>query len=676
MIDDSHTSSQEQDLIKSCLQGLLTKCWQKKYAFDRSYGIMLLVALLLPTVGLADVILPPLVADHMVLQRDQAIKLWGQADPDEKVSLQFAGQRAVTRADSTGHWQVALTPVAAGGPYELTVQGKNKLVLRDVLVGDVWLCSGQSNMDWMVKDAADPEQTIAAATYPTIRLFQVPRHMSTTLMDQLDSGIWQLCSPATINTFSAVAYFFGRHLHQHLDVPIGLIQSSWGGTKIETWMSASAIGSLEAYQQEIATLSSFELEKLSKAAEKQYEAWKANLAQYDQGMQDGQALWAQPDVDTATWQNVTVPSYWEHVGFEGLDGVVWLRKEFVLTQEVAEKPITLHLGPIYHADITYVNGQKVGEILEEDRRWEPRSYPVPAQYVKAGSNTLTVRVENYGGKGGLYGKPEEVYLSAAGYRQPLHGQWKLKSSTRNLPARPKKIGPNSKPTLLYNAMIHPLSSYPIKGVIWYQGESNVSQAEAYRTLFPLMIQDWRQQWGYDFPFLFVQLPGFGPPAVQPAESKWAALREAQLRTLSVPHTGMAITIDIGDTYSIHPLNKQDVGQRLALAARKVAYGEDIVYSGPVYDTMKVEGNTIRIYFKHTGAGLRAESTTLPEFAIAGEDRQFVPAQAIIKEHTVLVWSNEVPHPVAVRYGWADNPVQANLYNDQVLPAAPFRTDQW
>ena len=226
-------------------------------------------------------------------------------------------------------------------------------------------------------------------------------------------------------------------------------------------------------------------------------------------------------------------------------------------------------------------------------------------------------------------------------------------------------------------MIHPLSPYPIKGAIWYQGESNVSNAEAYRTLFPLMIQDWRQQWGYDFPFLFVQLPGFGPPAGQPAESEWAALREAQLRTLSVPHTGMAITIDIGDTYSIHPLNKQDVGQRLALAARKVAYGEeDIVHSGPVYDTMKVEGDTIRIYFNHTGAGLQADSTTLPEFAIAGKDRQFVQAQAIIKEHTVLVWSDAVPHPVAVRYGWADNPAQANLYNEQVLPAAPFRTDQW
>ena len=646
----------------------------------RTCSLLLLLLLLLILPGCfaparADVRLPRLVSDGMVLQRDRPLTLWGWADPDEEVTLIFLKQKVATRTDKGGRWRATLRPVAAGGPYELTVRGKNRITLRDVLVGDVWLCSGQSNMGWMVKQSNDAEREIAAASHPTLRLFTVPRRMSTLPLDRLEGGAWQRCDPASVADFSAVAYFFGRDLQRELDVPIGLIHSSWGGTNIEAWLSAPALDTLAGFRAGLEKLAPLNLEEAQQKADAAYQQWKDSLIRYDRGMRDGKALWAQPDADTTGWQAIRQPGYWEFAGFPNLDGVVWLRKTFPLTPEAARRGATLHLGPIYHADQTYVNGQKVGEMGDENDRTVPRIYNVLPEYLKAGENVLTVRVENYGGKGGMYGSPEEFYVEADGLRQPLAGDWKLKSSTRDLPPRPRVITPSSLPTALFNGMIHPLLPYSFKGVVWYQGESNAGNAARYRTLFPLLIRDWRQRWGNDFPFLFAQLSGFGPPEAQPTPSDWAALREVQ--ALSTPGTGMAVTIDIGDSYSIHPTNKQDVGQRLALVARKVAYGEDVAAAGPVYDRMRTEGDSIRIYFKNAQNGLSSKKdAALGGFAIAGADQRFVWAKAVLDGESVVVWSEEVSHPVAVRYGWADYLPDLNLSNSAGLPAAPFRTDAW
>ena len=496
-------------------------------------------------VSLAELEVPSLFSDHMVLQRGMQISIWGKATPNDKITVKLSPEQSAQatgkqievqcKASEDGRWKATLPPMDAGGPYELiiTAGDNSKLTFHDVVIGDVWVCSGQSNMEWSVAGSANAEQEIANANYPLIRLFMVKKVVSDTPVEDPQSK-WMVCSPETVRNFSAVGYFFARELHNHLKVPIGMIQAAWGGTPAESWVSY-------------------------------------------------QALESDPELKVIleNWQKI-VNAYPEAL-------------------------------------------KKYEERL---KKWE-----------------------------------EEAKLA--------------KEQGQPIPPKPRPpIGPGNpwQPCGLFNGMIAPLTKFAIKGVIWYQGESNVGRAAQYRKLFPALIYDWRKAWGIDFPFLFVQLANFLQRKPEPSESAWAELREAQLLTfLNVPKTGMAVTIDIGEANDIHPKNKQDVGKRLALAARAIAYGENIVYSGPIYDGMTVEGNKIRIRFKHTGSGLVAKGEKLTGFAIAGEDGKFVWAEAKIEGDTVVVWSPNVEKPVAVRYAWADNP-DCNLYNQEGLPASPFRTD--
>jgi len=493
--------------------------------------------------GLADVTLPSLISDNMVIQRGMAAPIWGEASPGEKVIVRIGDQQRETKAGADGRWMVRLRPMEAGGPFELSVAGRNTIVVRNLLVGDVWLCSGQSNMEMEVWEAQNAQQEVAQASYPQIRVFDVSRTTASEPQRNV-GGRWVVAGPDTAGDFSAVAYYFGRELHRTLGVPIGLLTPSWGGTEIRLWTDRASLASDP------------ELRPLLETSEKR-------LADYAD--------------DLLTKQ---IPRLGE-----------WSRS--AAAAKAARRP--LPLPPLIPMD-------------------------------------------------------------------PRHQPW-----------RPELSG------CLYNAMIAPLIPYGIKGTIWYQGESDAGQAYRYRKLFPALIHGWRRLWGQgDIPFLFVQLANFRGEQLawaEPTESTWAELREAQLMALAVPKTGMAVTIDIGDPADIHPKNKQEVGRRLSLAARSIAYGEKLEYSGPIYHQMSVEGDKIRLDFSHAEGGLIVTGDKLHGFAIAGEDREFVWADAVAEGSAVVVSSPKVARPVAVRYGW-DNSPSCNLYNREALPASPFRTDDW
>lgn len=653
------------------------------------YGLQLIILILLLIGSFsvnANVRLPKLIADHMVWQRNVPTTVWGWADPGETVTVQFANQRGQAKAGADSRWSVSLKPMPAGGPHTLTVQGNNKLTVSDILIGDLWVCSGQSNMEWALRDAEGSKQAIAGANHPQIRLFSTSHQMSTTPLPDLRDGYWAVCTPDSVAGFSAVAYFFGKELHQKLGVPIGLIHSSWGGTAIQPWMSAGAIRTVGEYAPVVDQLPQFELEKELDEGNRAFEVWKATIPKTDLGMADGRPRWADPAHNTADWKTMSQPQNWEFNELKQVDGAVWFRREFVLPAEAAKRGATISLGPIDESDQVWVNGQKIGETLNDNK--PNRTYAAPANALREGNNSLVVRIEDYGGRGGFYGHPEQMAVESGKFRSTLAGRWQYQIGTPDLPAMPRRFGPNSKPTLLYNAMIHPLLLMPIKGVIWYQGESNIGRPSLYTTLFPLMIQDWRNGWKQPdgkpgtFPFLFVQIAPYEPTDSMPSRrtaaprSNRAELREAQTQALALPNTGMAVTIDIGDAQDIHPRNKHDVGHRLALAARNLAYGENVVYSGPAYKSMTVEGAAIRVAFRETGGNLLVKGSTLNEFTIAGPDRVFVRANARLDGNTVVVSHPAVPNPVAVRYAWANNPDKANLFNQESLPASPFRTDDW
>jgi sialate O-acetylesterase len=417
----------------------------------------------------------------------------------------------------------------------------------------------------------------------------------------------------------------------------------------------------------------------AQAEMKEYEAklkeWQGKINGADRGMAAA-TKWYSPEFTPADWKTMSLPILWEGAGLPDYDGIVWFRKEITLPATEAGKELTLSLATIDDADSTWFNGVVVGSTNGYN---VARKYTVPGNLVKAGKNVITVRVVDTGGGGGIYGENKDLQLtSGEKIVASLADQWQYQTALdiSQMPPKPKVVYDQNSPAVLYNAMIAPLVPYAIKGAIWYQGESNAGRAYQYRTLFPAMIKDWRTQWKQDFPFLFVQLANFMKVEEQPAESNWAELREAQAMTLSLPKTGMAVIIDVGDANDIHPRNKQDVGKRLAMAAYKVAYNENTVYSGPTYKSMKTEGNKIILTFDNVGGGLVAKGGELKEFAIAGSDKKFVWADARVEGNTVVVSSKEVANPVAVRYAWANNPDKANLYNKEGLPASPFRTDDW
>ncbi len=637
------------------------------------------------SVATAEIRLPSIIGDNMVLQGGNRVSVWGWADPNEEVHVRVSwrdGDWTLT-GDRNGMWRFAMTAPDSAGPHQITLRGENTITLKNILVGDVWVCSGQSNMEWPVQSSNNAPQEIAAANYPNIRLFTVQKTIADTPQDDC-VGQWVECNPQTVGGFSAVGYFFGRHLHGELNTPIGLINTSWGGTVAEAWTSAEALRRMPDFGARMEVLE--QAKANPDAALKKY---REALVRWQETVRSsetpGQGC-IQPGFDDSGWQQMALPTLWEQAALTNFDGLVWFRKTVEVPPAWAGKDVVLELGPIDDMDTTWFNGVEVGAEQESGRWQVARRYRVDGKLVKAGRNVIVVQVLDTGGGGGIYGQPTQMKISPAGGPEDqaisLAGTWRYKVAYDLASMPPRPIAPAwmnnpNAPTVLYNGMIAPITSYPVRGAIWYQGESNADRAYQYRDLFPTMIRCWRNSWNQrDFPFLFVQLANYMATKPQPADSAWAELREAQSMTLQLPATGMATIIDIGEANDIHPRNKQDVGKRLALWALASCYHKPIAYSGPLYKSMQIEGNRIVLHFDHTNGGLAAQGgEPLKGFAIAGTDRTFVWAKAEIEGNTVVVSSDEVRTPVAVRYAWADNPV-CNLYNGAGLPASPFRTDTW
>lgn len=601
---------------------------------------------------------------------------WGWAAAGEKITLYFLGSSYQATADAKGKWKIQLPKLVAGGPHEMKLSASNEIVIRDILIGDVWVCSGQSNMEMsMMSLRAKYPDDIASAENKFIRQFAVPRkHIFSKQFEDVPSGSWVSADPTSVLRFTAAGYFFARNLYEKYNVPIGLINATLGGSRTESWMSADALKPLPAlYDEAIRFKDTTVIIQTEADDRKRIAEWNQRAKETDASRMDPSGKWSGADYDASVWEEMHIPAFWANSSLGPINGVVWFRRTFEVPASWDGRSAKLSFGNIVEADSVFINGRFVGG---RPSQYIPRNYDVPAGLLKPGTNTIAVRIVCPSGRGGFV--PEKQYALIAGDQTiELAGKWKYKLGSKMEPlAGPSFI--QWKATGLYNAMLAPLFNYTIKGALWYQGESNVGRSEQHLTLFPALIKNWRAQWNQgDFPFIFVQLPNFNEPQKEPSDGGWARFRETQTAALSVTNTGMAVAIDIGEWNDIHPLNKKDLGYRLALAAEKVAYGEkDVVYAGPTYQSMKVKGNKITITFSNVGSGLIAKGGALKQFAIAGMDKKFVWANAEIKKNTVVVWSDQIAKPVAVRYAWADTPEGANLYNKEGLPASPFRTDDF
>ena len=619
--------------------------------------------------GFSNVKLPLIFSDGMVLQRNKQTPVWGWAEANEKIDLYFNKQHKTVITDANGKWRVNLDPEKAGGPFKLTVSGKNKITIQDVLVGEVWICSGQSNMEFQMYKLPNFTALKEKINNPKVRQFGVAQDLSGSPKQQLKQGKWQLANKENLADFTAVGYFFAEKLNKELHVPIGIINTSWGGTCVETWTSREAFQKSDEFKEMIAQVPVVDMDAI-------FEKYKKSVLDNIQKIQGFDVSKANEEqfhlenFDDSKWPEIKVPSLWENQQIGNIDGEVWMRKSFEISAEQANKEAVLYLSKVDDEDITYINGVKIGS----QNLWDSkRIYKIPAGILKQGKNTIAVKVIDYTGGGGIYGDSADLKIEFKDSNIPLSGLWKF-----NVVKVKLEISPNSYPSLLYNAMIYPLIPYAFNGVLWYQGEANVTRANQYKIAFPQMINDWRNQWKQgDFPFYFVQLATYNENnGNSNSGSKWAELREAQFETLKLKNTGMSITTDIGDPKDIHPTNKLDVGLRLASIALNKTYGEkNIPYSGPVYKSSEVKGNTMVLTFDFVGKGLQPENL-LKGFEIAGEDKVFYPAVAVIQNNKVMVNSDKVAKPVSVRYNWADDASAGNLYNLDKLPAAPFRTDNW
>jgi sialate O-acetylesterase len=615
--------------------------------------------------------------DHMVLQQERPVPVWGTAAPGEKVTVEFAGQNKSVQAGTDGKWRVDLKKLKASAePRRFIVTGSATpapLTLNDVLVGEVWLCSGQSNMERQLgpragqKPIVNWEPAAAAASLPLLRQFYVPLHTAP-VPQSATVGAWTVCSPVTAPDFSAVGFFFAQELLRDRGVPVGILFSAYGGTPAEAWTSREGLANFPEYADTVA-----HSQQAAADPERAHREFLEKLTAWFRVNEPGSgpAPWSAPGQDTSNWETMNLPVLWEDAGHPDWDGVAWFHKTFDLPAGWAGRDLELHLSAIDDDDTTWVNGIEVGTTTLYNT---PRSYRVPAAALRATGNEIMVRVLDTGGGGGIYEPRLRFDLAPAdgnGTPLPLAGPWKVRFSVSlaDVPRPPQDLSASGAgtPTVLYNAMIAPLVPYAIRGATFYQGEANAGRAQQYQTLLPALIADWRKAWGQgDFPFLFVQIAPFNG---QPPE-----IREAQLLAWqSTKNTAMAVTIDVGDATDIHPANKQPVGARLALAARALAYGENLEYSGPIYAAAKFAGSRAVLSFTHLAGGLVAPGGKLTGFTIAGADGKFHPANAEISGGTVVVTSSDVPQPIAVRYGWA-NVAAGNLFNTAGLPASPFRTD--
>lgn len=638
-------------------------------------------AILMTSIVFGDVKLPALFCENMVLQRETDAPIWGWADPGETItiSLGWTKETVSATAGNDGHWTATIKTPKAGGPYGVSIKGKNTLDLNNVMIGEVWLCSGQSNMEWSVGPHVGPgiqnhADEIKNASHPDLRLFTVEKARAMAPAKDC-KGRWDMCSPQTVRQFSASAYFFGRKLQQELKIPIGLIATSWGGTEVELWISEQAMRSVPDLAKTIDGQAG-EAERYKAA----FESWISECKKADPGT----GKWSAADFNDADWAALPQVGFWDAIGLSAFDGSVWYRTTFDVPADWKGKAATVELGAIDDLDTCWLNGVEIGGTNVHTAL---RRYAVTADQLKPGKNVLAVRVHDFVAQGGfsLDGKTPCV-KSEAGTINLGPWKWKVGADQKGWPKRPTSRAREN--STLYNAMIAPLVPYAIRGAIWYQGESNVTRAAQYRTSFPLMIADWRKQWNRgDFPFYYVQIAPFDYRAFNPNAdaATWAhpsaELREMQRLSLAVPRTGMIVTTDITENVKdIHPSNKQDVGARLALWALAKDYGQNsLEFSGPLYRTMKIEGGAIRVSFDHA-SGLLAKGGELTEFTIAGEDRKFVPAKARIDGDSVIVTAADAnapaaKNPLAVRFGWTDTAIP-NLFNAAGLPASPFRTDDW
>lgn len=630
--------------------------------------------LLLSLTAAAQVKLPRLVRDSMVLQRDTKIRLWGWAGAGEKVSIKFNNKTYKTTTGANGKWMVFLPPTKAGGPYTINVDASNHITLKDILIGDVWICSGQSNMVHQVALHRERyEQEIAASANPNIRHFAIP--MLTDLQaphDDLPAGSWKAADPENVLQFSAVAYFFAKQIYDRYKVPIGLINASIGGTPIEAWTSEEGLSAFPDITKTIRQ--NKDTNYINDLKRKVATANASRPKPHDLGL-TGTIPWYNENYIPTGWRHINVPGYWEDQGIKDLDGIVWYRREIDVPASMVNVPAKLALGRIVDADVVYINGKQVGTT---SYRYPQRRYPLESGVLKAGKNIITVKVTNDNGKGGFM-PDKPYYISAGKDTLDIKGTWlyKVGDAFTPQPAAPVFIAHYS-PAALYNAMLAPTVPYTVKGFLWYQGEANGGAPEAYTDLMPALIRDWRGKWGLgDLPFFWVQLPNYMEMKYLPGESSWAATREAQFKALSQPNTGMAVTIDLGEWNDVHPDKKKDVGDRLALLAQRTAYGDkQIVASGPLFQSADITNDSIIIHFTDTGSGLITIDGEAPgDVAIAGADKKFVWAKARISNNKLIVWHEDIKAPKFVRYAWADNPVQPNLYNKEGLPASPFRTDK-
>ncbi len=619
----------------------------------------------------AQVRLPKLVSDGMVLQRNSNVRIWGWASEGEDIEVSFQ-QRNYNTSTKNGKWEILLENPNIGGPYTMQISGKNSIQLNSIYVGDVWLCSGQSNMELpMSRVAPKYTEEIKSADNAEIRYFQVPKEYNLTKkLDDFSGGNWISVNQNTIEGFAAIPYFFAKNLYEEYQIPIGLIDASLGGSPVEAWMSEKA---LKNFPEAIAEVEKLKpegvIDSLEQLDQNRIRNWYTTVTAEDAGLKSG---WKTANFDDSDWEEFELPGLLK----QPINGVVWFRKKFDLKSEFSGKPAELLMGRIVDADSVFVNGTFVGNTTYQ---YPPRRYQIPENILREGENTITVKLISERGRGGFVtDKPYEINFPEK--RIDLKGAWKYKVGKATEALQPQTFY-RWKPTGLYNAMIHPLLKYSIKGAIWYQGESNTSEPEKYSELFPKMIESWRENWHQEasnFPFLFVQLANFMESRENPTDTNWARLREAQKAALNVPKTGMAVTIDVGEWNDIHPLDKKTVSDRLATAAKHLAYGDaSVVPSGPIYTSSEIKNDSIILHFEAVGSGLKIKNNQeLKGFAIAGNDKQFVWAKAKIEGDKVIVYSPQVKHPVAVRYAWADNPENANLYNKEDLPASPFRTDQW
>ena len=633
----------------------------------------IIILSLLCNCAIAQLKVAKIYSDNMVIQRDQYVKIWGWADSGDKVTVTFMNNNYEAMSNSDGEWHVMLPKMKAGGPHNMIISSENETKnLNNILIGDVWLCSGQSNMEWPLAYAMNAEEEISNATDSNIRHFKVPLTYAGEPQSELAGGSWLSCSPDTAGTFTAVGYFFARAIREHHDVPIGLLNSSWGGSRIEPWMRKELLSKNGEHPAEAMVAAA---KKRSDENKIRLEKIVGPLTGEDKGMVDGIPVWAASNFDDTDWQTHKLPGLWEGQGLRGFDGMVWYRKSITLSKQDLLSEIKIGVGRIDDSDITFINGNKVGGLTQQYNT--PRVYDVNQQFLKEGENIITVRADDTGGGGGIHGEAAELFIQIGNDKRSLAGEWKHRVSAIH---ESTGFSPNQTPTYLYNKMIHPIIDFPIKGALWYQGESNANEAGAYiyRDLFKTMISDWRKLWGVgDFPFLYVQLANFMAADDEPAESNWAVLRESQSAALDLKNVGEAVIIDIGEAEDIHPTNKQDVGLRLSLAARKIVYGENPVYSGPTYKSHTRDGKKIVLTMDHVGSGLQVKDRYgyLKGFALSGPDGKYRWAQAIVHNNKIQVWHPEIDNPIGLRYGWGNNPHDVNLYNQEGLPASPFRIEK-